>query len=83
MKPREFWIVQNRCTGDLTGYDSEESYQCNIEHNENLIHVRECVPIDWEKIRQEAAWMEKAHYGLKEIFNTIQQLVEKQLAGEE
>ena len=77
-KPREFWIKDH---GGPT-FDVEVLYT----PISNSIHVREVVPIDWEKIKNEF----DDHLfdnGDRAVFNSswdkVKELVEKQLRGEE
>lgn len=68
MKPREFWLDLN--INEVLSSDSKRE--------SNDVYVREVVEIDWEKV-----W---ALYPFVNIFkegkNKIQELVEKQLRGE-
>lgn len=73
-KPREFWIPMDS-TGQagVVWVRDPKNYQ-NVPWD--FIHVREIVPIDWDKV-----W--KNYTGDDCYKEKIQQLVEKQLAGEE
>jgi len=77
MKAKEFWIQQ---------YHYEDAISEKPQKDDGWIHVREVKPIEWEKV-----WS-----SLDEYFSSdecthkwpgtvikIQQLVDKQLAGEE
>lgn len=81
-KPREFWIIT---LGDFTPPGvmlSKDAADMAIElikrsNDPNMTHVREVMEINWEKV-----W---ANYEGTERFDhiQIQELVEKQLRGEE
>ncbi len=82
MKPLEFMLGKHKnkdyWVGVPVGHVAELILCDEIE---SPFHVREVVPIDWGKILNDDAfklWSEKNWY-----INKIQQLVEKQLAGEE
>lgn len=78
MKPREFWIWGSIVSDKPINF-SEIHKQ---GYSASQIHAREVVPIDWEKV-----WQEYAMRGECGIFNDdekiIEDLVEKQLKGEE
>lgn len=87
MKPREFYLKFN----DLC-YDSKDcevtvaqGTDANVEPHETIF-VREVVPIDWEKvwegIRQWSLPIDELE-SAKQMQDKIQELVEKQIKGEE
>lgn len=73
MKPREFWV---REAIDLFGGPCLLVYDLRLADKD--IHVREVVPIDWEKV-----WKEYGGAHFWESKEQIQELIEKQLVGEE
>lgn len=44
MKPRKFWITDNRCTGEYKVFESELSLYEEVAHNDDIINVREVNP---------------------------------------
>lgn len=81
-KPRDFWIGFS-ITGNVERLfymepDSESLEQYKIF--EPLIHVREVVPIDWDKV-WEKYWEKFEGQNHKIGDDYIQQLVEMQLKG--
>lgn len=76
-KPREFWITFQPYEKDPLGpCVNILKYVATFDH-EHGVHVREVMPIDWDKIWESIPDVDP------ENFDKIQQLVEKQLAGEE
>ncbi len=75
-KAREFWI--NLKVSPKSAYPEP-----NFGGRKGLIHVREVVPIDWEKVWKK--FMSTANFnegfGMAEV-KQIQELVEKALKGE-
>lgn len=78
-KPREFWINQSRCNGNVRAYHSHNEMISDTQINDEWINVREVVPIDWNKI-----WSDKRITArLVDSILIIEQLVETQLKGGE
>jgi hypothetical protein len=81
-KPKVFWVSENRCTGNLKAFYTEDACYKSLLPNDSIFHVREIGPIDWEKVWADYSIL----VGYKESFkvngSVVQQLVEKQLAGE-
>lgn len=76
-KPREFWIEP--CDTDAKSFKDGYASLSNVEQP-RTIHVREVVPIDWEKVLAE--FKMRATYRDYSEFSLIQELVEKSLKGE-
>ncbi len=76
MKPREFWIGE---VGFLDIHQASSVPPQNESWAEQrfIIHVREVVPIDWKKVWEQYDGIERFDH------LEIQNLIEKQLAGEE
>lgn len=71
MKPREFWLdVHYEEDGFIHCIEGSDSNRSDSD-----IHVREVVPIDWAKVRENYYVM--TGYGLNE--NAIQKAIEKQI----
>lgn len=68
-KPREFWILKEDTESLLDFYPKVNP--------EEFYHVREVVPIDWDKVFEKVPGCHQINRIL------IKQLVEKHLAGEE
>lgn len=87
-KPREFWIKVDWITGALRA--GAVNFDLHLELNSGSkdleFHVREVVPIDWEKvwegIRQWSLPIDELE-SAKQMQDKIQELVEKQIKGEE
>lgn len=82
--PREFWIAFYRDFPNiLSAHEFKPIPGINIDPDTNeVIHVREVVPINWEKVYA----ILKIHHGIEllpEDKKALEELVEKQLAGEE
>ena len=78
MKPREFWISLYKEKNILGAYSFEAKPGIHIDPDtDEVIYVREVVPIDWRKIYEDLpiTWP----MALLEIRKRI----EKQLAGED
>ena len=76
MKAREFWIDLNIM----------EVLTPDMKREDNDVFVREVIPINWDKVWAgycELVTEDKLAFLLEENINLIQELVEKQLAGEE
>lgn len=80
MKPREFWIFRHpeERSRDIV-YSSEPK---QLKPNQ-IIHCREVVAIDWNKLW--ADYLKQSPYTSVIAMNAlaVQRLVERQLAGEE
>jgi len=72
-KPREFWITYGVVSGTIEIAAPPEQHLPCVN-----IHVREVVPIDWDKV---FFGFDKDLFPMH--FNLIKSRVEKQLAGEE
>lgn len=82
MKPREFWRLSDDEEGssstDCLSLERAKEYKAKVKNKFPIQHWREVVPIDWEKIKKHFS---KA-FNDSGVLYTIQQLVEKQLAGD-
>lgn len=82
MKPREFALtwVHNYVLGEYKGVTDliiEDPTPDELENN--VVHVREVVPVDWDKVW--AAWQERSDTDTHH-YKIIQELVEKAIRGE-
>lgn len=74
MKPKELWIFNPSYTDYRDMYPSDPK-------DTSYIHFRQVIPIDWDKI-----WRKLDKYvegGVTDLNIPIQELVEKQLRGED
>ncbi len=78
-KPREFYLLGYEHIGKY--YPAYEPDIVDPILREQSIHVREVVPIDWEKVWQEYD-RSGPHDGPYEDIAKIQELVERALKGE-
>lgn len=83
MKPREFWIRENKNYPE----DSGPLFYCSTaapRPPSTAFLVREVVPIDWEKLWKKFLGERLFNeINIQEQFMIIEKLVEKQLRGEE
>ena len=88
-KPREFWMDTDILDQALDNCDLGDGYKAKVRqfpHKDmlpQLTHVREVLPIDWEKVwlRYDMSTVKRFNMSLDEE-NKIQELVEKALKGE-
>lgn len=78
MKPREFWITNIDGNGIPSVFEEKPILPFHSCH-----HVREVVPIDWEKIDIQLRRACDDTLTWPYVLNEIKQLVEKQLRGKE
>jgi len=78
MKPREFWITENGIS-DIYQASAVPPQNKSWTEQRFKIYVREVVPIDWDLI-----WSKYREDDIAALdTEQIEQLVEKQLKGEE
>lgn len=87
MKLREFWITAesfDHLNGSQLRYCVDKDPKGFDIHPEQFIHVREVMPIDWEKVwnyldNWSGCSIEVSN---KHYLDKLKELIEKQLAGE-
>lgn len=75
MKPREFWT-----DGGMVFDFEEKELADEILINPKPIHVREVIPINWEKVWSKVWEMD---WNIDTDIEKIQEFIEKQLRGED